>query len=246
MNNEKKIYSEQWNSSADYFYNNGSYNWMCSNIKRYKTILEIGCGTGQSTLSLLENKHKVVSIEKNNFCIQKAKSLLESKGYKIGSIESTFQNCDVIFINRDLLNNQLTNLLNNISFDLIVCWNVGSYWNKEMIKYYVPFMIEYGLTIDQITSNIESSYTELIIWKSFKIASEKNVPINIIDRGIEKISKLKDFYYSALRKEFNYSKIKYANKSVKTLSGDGRILICNGRENTDETMNIYLNSILMK
>ncbi|GAE02621.1 hypothetical protein CBO05C_2311 [Clostridium botulinum B str. Osaka05] len=246
MTNEQEIYSEQWKTSANYFYDNGSYSWMCSKVKRYKIILEIGCGTGQSTLSLLENGHKVISIEKNNFCIEKAKFFLESKGYKIGSIESNLQNCDVIFINNDLLDSQLTDFLNNISFDLVISWNVGSYWDKEMIEYYVPFMLEYGLNIEQISSNKESSYGELITWKSCKIASEKNVPIHIIDRGLEKITRINDLYYYTLKKEFSYSKIKYDNKSVKTLSGNGRILTCNGKVNTDETINIYLNSILIK
>lgn len=246
MNNEKKKYAEQWNRSADYFYNNDSYSWMCSNIKGYKTILEIGCGTGQSTLSLLNNGYKVISIEKNIFCIEKAKVLLESKGFKIGTIESNLQNCDVVFINKDLLDSELTDVLNNISFDVVISWNVGTYWSGEMMKYYLPFMIEYGLNKEEIASNIESSYAELITWKSCEIARRKNVPINIVDRAHNKISSLNDLYYCTLKNEFNYSKIKYNNKSAKTLSGDGRILIYNGKENTDKTMNIYLNSILIK
>jgi hypothetical protein len=156
------------------------------------------------------------------------------------------QDCDVIFFNYDLFNNQLINYLKDISFDLVVCWNVGSYWDKEMIEYYLHHMIEYGLTREQVYSNKESSYAELIIWKSCKIASEKKVPIHIIDRAAEKVIKRNDTYYIALKKEFNYSKIEYDNKMVQTLSDGGRSLICNGKICTDKVITIYLNSIFIK
>lgn len=127
MSNVQEIYSEQWNNISDYFYNNGSYSWMCSKIKKYKTVIEICSGTGQSTLSLLEAGLKVISIEKNNFCIKNAKSLLESKGYKVGSAKSNLENYDIILLNDDILNNKISNYLKGFSFDLVICWNIGSY-----------------------------------------------------------------------------------------------------------------------
>ncbi|MCI1577672.1 MAG: class I SAM-dependent methyltransferase [Clostridium beijerinckii] len=246
MSNEQEVYSNQWKKSSDYFYNNGSYSWMSNKIKKYHIILEIGSGTGQGTLSLLKNGHKVISIEKNNFCIEKAKSLLKSRGYKIGSLESNLQDFDVLLVDNDLFNSQLTNYFKNISFDLVICWNVGSYWNRDMVEYYIPLMLEYGLTMEQISSNMESSYGELIIWKSCKIASEKNVPIHIIDRALEKITKINDSYYITLKKEFNYLTINYDNKKIQTLSGSGRNLTCHGDVCANETMHIYLNSVFIK
>ncbi|SCJ87553.1 Methyltransferase domain [uncultured Clostridium sp.] len=246
MANEQEFYSKLWQKSSDYFYSNGVYLWMCSKIKKYKIILEIGTGTGQGTLSLLDTEHKVISVEKNKFCIERAKSLLENKGYKVGSVESNLDECDVILLNIDLLSSELTSYLKNICFDLVICWNVGSYWNKEMIQYYIPYMLEYGLTIEQIRSNLESSYAELIIWRACKIASDKKVPIHIIDRALEKITKGKDMYFIVLKKEFGYSEIKYDNKKTKALSGRGINLTVKGNKCDNEVINIYLNSILIK
>lgn len=245
MSNDQELYSNQWNNSSEHFYNNDSYSWMCDKTRNYKTILEIGSGTGQSTLSLLEAGHKVICIEKNRFCIEKANSILVNKGYKVGLIDSNFQDCDVIFLCNDLFDNQTLNILNGVSFDLVICWNVGSYWNKEMIEYYLPHMLRYGLTIEQIRSNPESSYVELVIWESFKIASERNVPIHIIDRSAEKITSKNADYFIALKREFNYLKIQYDNKKVSTLSTGGRSLTCNGQECTNEVIDIYLNSIFI-
>jgi SAM-dependent methyltransferase len=82
MSNEQEIYSNQWKKSSDYSYNNGSYSWMCSKIKKYKIILEIGSGTGQGTLSLLETGHKVISIEKTIFVLMKQKLYYQVKDIK--------------------------------------------------------------------------------------------------------------------------------------------------------------------
>ena len=69
---DKKIeYAEQWEVSSKYFYDKKYYNWMQKKIENYNTILEVGCGTGYSTLALLENGHKVIALEKNNECIKK-------------------------------------------------------------------------------------------------------------------------------------------------------------------------------
>lgn len=54
--NEKIKYSEQWDISAQYFYNKGYYSWMADKLTGYKNVLEVGCGTGYSTLALVEKR----------------------------------------------------------------------------------------------------------------------------------------------------------------------------------------------
>ena len=67
--NSKERYARDWDVSAAYFYNNGYYKMLCKQIKKSKRVMEIGCGTGFSTLSLLETGHSVVSIDNNKYCI---------------------------------------------------------------------------------------------------------------------------------------------------------------------------------
>lgn len=241
----QEVYAEQWNSSSDNFYDNGSYSWMCDQIKRYRTILEIGCGTGQSTLSLLEKGHKVIAIEKNNFCIEKAKSLLEKKGYTIGTIECGLLDSDVIFVASELFERNFLSSISHISFDAVICWNIGSYWDKPMFNYYLQHMLKYGLTSEQIYSNPESSYGELIQWRSCKIASDYNVPIHIIDRSQLQITKRNDTYFVGLKKEFNFSKIYYSNTKTKSLSNGGRMLSSNGKILNRNSIELYLTSVLI-
>ena len=74
--NDELIYSEQWNVSSKYFYDKGYYAWMADKLTAYKIVLEVGCGTGYSTLALVERGYKVIAVDKNPECLEKAKALL--------------------------------------------------------------------------------------------------------------------------------------------------------------------------
>ena len=82
--NEKIKYSEQWDISAQYFYNKGYYSWMADKLTGYKNVLEVGCGTGYSTLALVEKGYRVIVVEKNPECINKAKNCFMKMDIKEG------------------------------------------------------------------------------------------------------------------------------------------------------------------
>lgn len=112
--NEKIKYSEQWDISAQYFYNKGYYSWMADKLTGYKNVLEVGCGTGYSTLALVEKGYRVIAVEKNPECINKAKKLLYENGYKRG---------EVSFITGDIVDEALRNkLVKKFKFDITICW----------------------------------------------------------------------------------------------------------------------------
>ncbi len=195
--NDELIYSEQWNISAQYFYDKGYYSWMADKLISYKVILEIGCGTGYSTLALLEKGYRVIAVDKNQECLEKAKILLSEKGYING---------EVSFFAGDIAVDKIRNeLISKFEFDIVICWNVGTYWNRQMIEYYLPYMLEYGLNKQQIVANPESSYSELIIWDTCRLAKAKGVDSHIVDRGTEVINAQNDPYYCMLKDEFGFS-----------------------------------------
>ena len=114
-----------------------------------------------------------------------------------------------------------------------------------MIQYYLPHMYEYGLNTDQIKENPESSYSELIIWKTCRIARTKNVPVHIVDRGGEILTEQTDPYYVMLKDEFGYPKILYDNLQADSISSGGRVLATNGEVNIDKKIDIVFVSIIM-
>ena len=190
-----------------------------------------------STLALLEKGFDVIAIEKNEECIRKAEQLVSKSGYF---------DSKVVFLQGDIAEETFrNNILEQYDFDIVICWNIGSYWNREMMTYYLPHMIEYGLDIQQIRSNPESSYAELIVWYACKLAKEKNVSVNIVDRCGEQLNEHNDPYYKCLKDEFSFVKIEYKNKEGKSLSKGGRVLTTNGQASFESVMDIVFVSILL-
>lgn len=234
---QETLYAEQWDESAKYFYDTKRYHWMAEKISDYKTVVEVGCGTGYSTVALVETGHKVIAIDKNSNCLEKAKELIDDRG--LGD--------EVIFVEGDIATDEFRSFLKNqYDYDVVVCWNVGTYWSKEMIQFYFPYLLEYGLNVTQIRENPESPYAELIIWDSCRLASDSNVPVQIVDRGTQYINYQNDSYYKTLGAEFSYLEIKYDNLECDTISSKGRMLSTNGVVNDSEKIEIVLVSILLK
>ncbi|MBU3073865.1 class I SAM-dependent methyltransferase [Clostridium estertheticum] len=241
----KKQYSEQWDESAKSFNKSRDYAWMCKKLEKYAVVLEIGCGTGYSTLTLVESGHKVVVVENNEFCLEKTKRLLKMKGYTYGQAEDDFTNTDVILLKEDICQNSLSDRLLKYKIEVLACWNIGSYWSEDMISKYIPMMVEYGLTLPQIEKNLESSYSELVQWRTCKLGADLNVCVHIIDRNIFEITKKNDTYFISLKKEFDFKDINYDSKKTVSKSGGGRTLVKNGKIQTANTINIILISVLI-
>jgi len=239
----QEIYSKQWNVSAEHFKSNDSYKWMCEKISNHKVILEIGCGTGQSTMELLRNGHKVISIEKNRYCVDVAKTQIINAGYKIGCIENMDEDFDVLIVQHELL--ELRNFFRECSFDIVICWNIGTYWDKDMATYYTKPLLHYGLTVEDVCKYPESSYAELIQWFSCIIAKENNVPIHIIDRSEDELLPHKDVYFSTLKNEIGFIDIEYDNLFTHTISQNGKIVTVDNKPCLFDFVNINLVSILM-
>lgn len=115
-----------------------------------------------------------------------------------------------------------------------------------MMRYYLPYMLKYGLSNWQIYKNPESSYSELIIWETCRLAKAKGVAVHIIDRGTEIINENNDPYYKLLKSEFDYEKIIYDYKKAKSISNGGRQLTTNGVVNDSSMVDIVFASILIR
>lgn len=235
---EEKKYAEQWNVSAEYYYDKGYYSWMADKLSAYKTVLEIGCGTGYSTLALAEKGYKVISVDKSLECINQAKQLFVNKGCPQDN---------VVFFLGDIATPETRNdLAKHYNFDVITCWNPGTYWSQAMMEFYLPHMLEYGLTHEEILANPESSYAELMLWNVCRLASMKKTAVHIIDRSLDALDKNTKKYYELLKNEFHFSEALFDSLLADTISKGGRILSIKGVPHLQNKMTIYFLSILYK
>lgn len=233
----EKEYANQWDASAEFFYRKGYYSWMAQAVKEFHTVLEIGCGTGFSTLALLEAGHRVIAIDCNPECIAKAQSL-------IGSNETLAKN--VVFLEGDVANPTFRAIIAlEFSYDAVLCWNVGSCWSKEMFQRCLPQLHEYGLSDEQIREDPESSYVELVIWSTSMVASIRQVPIHLIERGNEALSEGTTSYYRVLKDEIGYRNVSYSNMEAESLSKSGRILSIKGVPAKEDVIRIVFTSVLI-
>ena len=130
-------------------------------------------------------------------------------------------------------------------YDAVICWNIGSYYEiNELRDVYVPRMIEYGLTPEQINSNIASSYCEYITWNACKVAALKEVPLQIVDRNEKAIILENDEYYTLLGREFGYGRIEYNSKAGESISGEGVKLLKKGKIQDEAIVPIVFNMII--
>ena len=49
-------YAQSWKQDSEYFNANGYYKWMANKLPESGIVLEIGCGLGYSTASLLNRR----------------------------------------------------------------------------------------------------------------------------------------------------------------------------------------------
>lgn len=154
INKKKKKYSNQWSVTSDEYNKKGIYQWMASFLSdNQNAILEIGCGSGVSTLNLCNKAKKIISIDDNLECLKKSKKLLEEKGIRVRLIkreririisnnkyetsyfqmkEEFLKDEQVLLIEGDILyDNNLINFLKSYKlFDTVVCWLIGTHQAK--------------------------------------------------------------------------------------------------------------------
>lgn len=202
LTTHRKEYSESWQKDAEYFYEKSYYSWMAKDTANSKKILEVGCGTGYSTLALLNEGHKVVSIEENSFCIDKTETLLKSKGFNIvkitnrevykplpeyryelaySKINSKIEKYDAILVQGDIINdpNFIRWLKEDIQIpiDTVVCWLLGTHSSRGLNKVF---------DLNHITNSSDARiYSQNIIYELCDEILQNNGYLHIVDRAVD-------------------------------------------------------------
>ena len=110
---------------------------------------------------------------------------------------------------------------------------------------YLPFFDEYGLTREQVASNITNSYSELMIWNACKLAVCKGSAVHIVERAQEEINEKNGVYYQLLAKEFGFSSVSFSHLNGLTLSDGGISLESQGIALQGDAIPVVFNSILL-
>lgn len=206
-------YATGWEISSKDMFEHGYYDWMCKQIcgHGYKNILEVGSGVGYNTLALIKNGFSVISMDKDENCVDYAKKICSKSGYKIGDIHD-YENSDVVFILNDILFNSIS--FEDISIDLIVCWNVGiGELKKAEIHKLVKVLRQNGFNEEYKTDNdFLDDYCQCLHEKVFEFANYLDADVHLIDRDTLPFKdNADDSYYGYLMKNFSFSNMEIRN-----------------------------------
>jgi SAM-dependent methyltransferase len=123
-------YAREWQENSSQFERLGYYVMPLQRLGGPRTVMEIGSGSGRSTLSLARKGHTIVAVEINETAAQSAHEYLSGNGIET-RLTRTFPVGDqdlprvTIVVGDANAAGELTNQ-GGMKFDAVLCWFVGA------------------------------------------------------------------------------------------------------------------------
>jgi SAM-dependent methyltransferase len=152
----RREYEDEWRTDASYFSQIGAYDWMCQSLNGLKSILEVGCGVGYSTLALATRGYQVVSVDENPYCCYAAAKLIENSKFDVTQIHRGKVNAisedvysqrfdpiqlgtlekQITILDGDVIFDQnLKDWLKTVGpFDAVICWLIGTNHARQFVE----------------------------------------------------------------------------------------------------------------
>ncbi|MBQ3252651.1 MAG: class I SAM-dependent methyltransferase [Oscillospiraceae bacterium] len=235
-------YAQEWKESAQHFFIQGDYDWLAMQLNGYSTILELGCGTGQSTIALLKQNHKVIAVDKNPDCLDIAETLLYSSSISPAQKTNLLEFVEVDYAD----DNFVSSFLPNHNFDIITCWNVGTAGNANVVAEYPEIFAHFGFTNEDIQANPSKAYGDAMCLLACLMGKRTNVPVNIVFRSPTDITPEIEEYYSNLGDEMGFSTFIINSRKTTSLSEGGKLLSVNNQVSYNELIDLFLISVTLK
>jgi len=160
---DEPSFVEKWTINGLDLIEQGIYEWASEMLEPDSRILEIGCGTGHSTLILVTMGHKIFAIDKSNECIVAANSIVSADWDCKITEDFTMEDVDVTFMCADIFCNDTIFQLQNLNIDVIILWQPGQLGEPGQIK-------------DSID----------LIDRCVAYAKKKQIPIQVLERANNK------------------------------------------------------------
>lgn len=175
-------YATHWGLASEVHQNENDYSWISSNLKPCASMLEIGCGNGNSTRQLLAVSKKVVSIEINDSLIQVAQQNLQQAGHKVKIIDPSMamtidfsSDIDCYLIHASVFDEKVVGLLSGLLFDFVIFSFFGS----------APIHAadELGKSLDELDTDYAQRYREKATVRAFELKNmSDNCKLCVVDR----------------------------------------------------------------
>lgn len=123
-------YAKEWEDNSSDFERRGFYTMPLERLGAPKTVLEIGCGAGRSTLALAKGGHKVIAYEINEVAVEKTREYLSLNGIEnqvVRSFPSAPQDLPcVTLVLGDINAQDFSKLQEAERLGAVLCWFIGA------------------------------------------------------------------------------------------------------------------------
>lgn len=179
----KEQYASSWEEESYTLENNKIYEKLVNLLPNGK-VLEIGCGSGVSTHHLAQ-KHDILSLDNNQYLINKAKQYLDSKNDKY-----QIHKCDLFNITE-----ADKKVIQNFKPDIIVAWFIGS--AGEDVNTYIQERISLGEKVKLYREKIE----DIIVSNNILMDSVKTIHFSL--RGMTPINTSDEEMYNGQKNDYD-------------------------------------------
>jgi len=178
-------YADEWQKSSKAFSDSGHYSWMASLLGNASTVLEVGCGSGISTLALSSPGRRILSVDSHASSVSSARSLLIGHNIDAETISLSeagkmipWSGSPIKLLTHDILSDKLQDLLQENAFDAIVCWLIGSYPDHIGLTLGIPAGDFNGSEMPRYRELIQKRCYEL----GQKVLTSSGI-VHVVDRG---------------------------------------------------------------
>ncbi len=126
-------YAREWEENARHFEKHGFYTMPLERLGKPKAVLEIGCGSGRSTLALAKKRHRVVAMEINATAARSAHDFLSVNGIRTqltDALPSAHEvekgAAQVIIVTGNILADDALASGTDWHPDAVICWFIGA------------------------------------------------------------------------------------------------------------------------
>ena len=199
-------YIQNWSLNAKQHFEDGDYKWICDLIPNYRTVFEIGCGAGYSTLTFILRGFEVITADLNSDAIKATKVLISENDrnpeeiafhelnvvHEINRAKEIAKGADII-----VLCNPGGNLSNEITSYERRLLEIGGFSNEEMQSSPIDFLHKWSQIFGACATAFKAEKPILIIERVDNIDEGKQL-VNQIASDME--MRLINVFFRPIRK----------------------------------------------
>lgn len=177
-------YIEFWSKNAKQHFDDGDYEWICDKIRQIPSekpinrLLEVGCGSGWSTLTFILRDFELVSIDANEVAIRTTKELIEANDYFPAEESVKLLQADVVHDFKSVREE-----LDSNPVDLIVLCNPGGSTKAILTKQEKKWLDWGNFSEDEYyQENLPQLHTYSMIYACCGLSSMTETPLLIVQR----------------------------------------------------------------